>query len=141
MLKKIFQSPLFNVVLVLGLGLIMLSEKYSGHLPAWFDIDPMVLGIPILILVGIIPFYNLMNPNEKIKPSVLPMELREEDEGMQWLTYKATRSVYVFFALFIPPAIALIAYLNEIVYLPIIVLIFMGVSQYLIYWVQMRRHI
>ncbi|KIL51331.1 hypothetical protein KP77_08430 [Jeotgalibacillus alimentarius] len=141
MLKKIFHSPVFNIVLVIGLGLIMLSEKYSSVMPAWYKIDSMVLGIPILILLGSIPIYNRINPQNKIKPQIIPMELREEDEGMQWLTFKATRSVYVFFALIIPPAIALTAYFNHVIYLPVLILTAMGVIQYAIYWVHMRRHI
>ena len=67
------------------------------------------------------------------------MELREEDEGMQWLTFKATRKVYIFFAFAIPTGIALTAYLHHIPYVPIILLIGMGVVQYLIYWFQMKR--
>jgi hypothetical protein len=139
MLKKTFQSPLFNAVLITGLGIIMIGDHYSAHVPEWFAVDPMVLGIPILIMMGIIPFYNKRNPQDPIKPSVIPLELREEDEGMQWLTFKATRKVYIFFAFAVPIGIALTAYLNHIPYFAIILLIAMGVVQYLIYWFQMKR--
>ncbi|WP_227396253.1 hypothetical protein [Jeotgalibacillus aurantiacus] len=141
MLKRIFQSPLFNVMLVAGLGLVMLSEQYSDQMPVWFKVDSMVLGVPILILLGLIPIYNWRNPQNKIKPQILPMELREEDEGMQWLTFKATRSVYVFYALAIPPSIAITAYFHEIIYIPVLILMLLGTVQYLIYWGFMRRHI
>lgn len=139
-LKRTFQSPLFNVVLILGLGIIMIGNYYSEHVPAWLKIDPMVLGIPILIMIAVIPLYNKRNPEDPIKPQIIPMEMREEDEGMQWLTFKATRKVYIFFALSIPVAIALTAYFNHIPYLPIILFIVMGVAQYLIYWFQMKRY-
>jgi hypothetical protein len=139
-LKRTFQSPLFNIVLVLGLGIIMIGNYYSEHVPAWLKIDPMVLGIPILIMIAVIPLYNKRNPGDPIKPQIIPMEMREEDEGMQWLTFKATRKVYIFFALSIPVAIALTAYFNHIPYLPIILFIVMGVAQYLIYWFQMKRY-
>lgn len=140
MLKKTFQSPLFNIVLIFGLGIIMIGNHYSERVPAWLNIDPMVLGIPILIMIAIIPLYNRRNPEDPIKASLIPMEMREEDEGMQWLTYKATRKVYIFFALSIPVAIALTAYFNHIPYLPIVLFIVMGVSQYLIFWIQMKRY-
>ncbi|WP_374055775.1 hypothetical protein [Rossellomorea sp. FM04394] len=139
MLKKIFQSPLFNAVLIIGLGIIMLGDHYADHIPDWLVVDSMVLGIPILIMMAIIPIYNRRHPGNRIKPSVIPMELREEDEGMQWLTFKATRKVYTFFAFAIPIGIALTAYLHHIPYFPIILLIGMGVVQYLIYWFQMKR--
>ena len=139
-LKRTFQSPLFNIVLILGLGIIMIGNYYSEHVPGWIKIDPMVLGVPILIMIAIIPLYNKRNPGDPIKPRILPMEMREEDEGMQWLTFKATRKVYIFFALFIPVAIALTAYFNHIPFLPIILFIVMGVAQYLIYWFQMKRY-
>jgi hypothetical protein len=140
MLKKIFQSPLFNVTLVLGLGFIMLGNHYSEYVPAWMIVDPLVLGIPILVLLLAIPIYNLINPKDRVKPSLIPMEFKEEDEGLQWITYKATRKVYIFFALFLPIAIAITAYLNHIPYLPIILLTGMAVIQYAIYWYEHKKH-
>ncbi len=140
MLKKIFQSPLFNCVLIAALGIIMLGEHYASDMPSWLTIDPMVLGVPILILIAIIPIYNKKNPKDKIKPTLIPMEFKEEDEGLQWITFKATRKVYIFFATFIPIAIALIAYFNHIPYFSIILLIFMGVVQYILFWFELRKH-
>ncbi|MGM0845663.1 MAG: hypothetical protein ACQEUT_11850 [Bacillota bacterium] len=139
MLKRTYQSPLFNCLLILCFGLIMIGEHYAAHVPAWLIIDPMVLGIPILIIIAIIPIYNRRYPDDKIKPSVIPMELREEDEGMQWLTFKATRKVYIFYAFAIPVGIALISYFNKVPYFSIILLAVMGIAQYLIYWVQMKK--
>ncbi|WP_226672053.1 hypothetical protein [Rossellomorea aquimaris] len=138
MLKKIFQSPIFNVVLIIGLGLVMIGDHYAEHIPAWLVVDPMVLGVPILILMALIPIYNKRHPTSRIKPSVIPMEMREEDEGMQWLTFKATRKVYIFFAFAIPIGIALTAYLQHIPYLPVVLFSVMGAMQYLIYWFQMK---
>jgi hypothetical protein len=140
LLKKMYQSPWFNSVLILCFGLIMVGEYYSTHIPTWLIIDPMVLGIPILIILAVIPFYNRRNPHNPVKPSIIPMELREEDEGMQWITFKATRNVYIFYAFAIPLAIALTAYLNRIPYFPILLLIVMGVAQYLIYWFQLKKY-
>jgi hypothetical protein len=135
-----YQSPLFNSFLILCFGLIMIGEHYSVHFPSWMIINPMVLGIPLLFIIALIPFYNKRNPNEPIKPSIIPMELREEDEGMQWITFKATRKVYIFYAFSIPFGIALTAYLNHITYFPIVLLVVMGVSQYIIYWSHMKKY-
>ncbi|MGD6818610.1 hypothetical protein [Metabacillus sp. 84] len=140
MLKKIFQSPLFNALLLAGLGIIMVGNHYSEYVPPWIILDPMVLGIPILVLLGVIPFYNRKNPENPIKPSILPMEFREADEGQQWITFKATRKVYIFFASFIPVAIAVTAYLSHLPYMPVILLAVMGIAQYLIYWRELRRY-
>ncbi|WP_113927946.1 hypothetical protein [Bacillus sp. P14.5] len=139
MLKRTYQSPLFNCLLIFCFGLIMIGEHYAADIPSWLIIDPMVLGVPILIIIAIIPFYNRRNPEDKIKPSVIPMELREEDEGMQWLTFKATRKVYIFYAFAIPFGIALTAYFNHVPYFSIILLAVMGIVQYLIYWLQMKK--
>ncbi|MTH55414.1 hypothetical protein GKZ89_18640 [Bacillus mangrovi] len=140
MLKKIFQSPLFNAMLIGMLGLIMIGNHYPECVPAWLVLDPMVLGIPILILLVFIPFYNKKHPADRIKPTLMPMEFREEDEGQQWITFKATRKVYIFFASIIPVAIATTAYLNHLPYLPVVLLAAMGVTQYVIYWTELRKH-
>lgn len=140
MLKKMYQSPLFNSFLILCFGLIMMGEHYSDYVPSWIIIDPMVLGIPILIIIAIIPFYNKRYPHDAVKASIIPMELREEDEGVQWITFKATRKVYIFYTFAIPIGIALTAYLNHIVYFPIILLAVMGTLQYIIYWTSMNKY-
>lgn len=140
MLKKVFESPIFNVILILGLGLVMLGEHYARYIPGWMAIDPLVLGIPILLMLAAIPFYNRKNPQDPIKATLIPMEFKEDDEGLQWITYKATRKVYIFFAVFTPVGIFLTAYYNAISYLPIILLTVMGVAQYLIYWIEIRKY-
>ncbi|MFD2212275.1 hypothetical protein [Metabacillus endolithicus] len=140
MLKRIFQSPIFNALLVLGLGIIMLGNHYSDDVPNWLKVDPLVLGIPILILISAIPINNMKNPKNKVKPSLIPMEFKEEDEGLQWITYKATRKVYIFFASFLPIAIALTAYLNHIPYFPVILLTGMAIVQYVLFWLEHKKH-
>ncbi|PYF01767.1 hypothetical protein [Ureibacillus chungkukjangi] len=140
MLKKVYQSPLFNAALILGLGVIMLGNHYSEDVPNWMNIDPLVLGIPILVLLLAIPINNLKNPKDKVKPTLIPMEFKEEDEGLQWITYKATRKVYIFFASSLPFAIALTAYFNHIPYFPIILLTGMGIIQYILFWFEHKKH-
>ncbi|UGB28752.1 hypothetical protein [Metabacillus sp. B2-18] len=140
MLKRIFQSPIFNALLVLGLGIIMLGNHYSDDVPSLLKIDPLVLGVPILILILAIPINNMKNPKNKVKPSLIPMEFKEEDEGLQWITYKATRKVYIFFASFLPIAIALTAYLNHIPYFPVILLTGMAIVQYVLFWLEHKKH-
>jgi hypothetical protein len=140
MLKKIYQSPLFNAILILGLGLIILGNYYTDHVPNWMNIDPLVLGIPILVLLLAIPIHNVKNPKDKVKPTLIPMEFKEDDEGLKWITYKATRKVYIFYASFIPIAIALTSYFNDIPYFPIILLAGMGVIQYFLFWYEHKKY-
>ncbi|WP_226665234.1 hypothetical protein [Metabacillus litoralis] len=140
MLNRIFQSPLFNSILILCFGVVMLGNHYTNEVPNWMNLDPLVLGIPILLLIAFIPIYNMRNPKNKVKASLIPMEFKEEDEGLQWITYKATRKVYIFFASFIPIAIALTAYLKDFPYFPIILLVAMGIVQYLIFWLELIKH-
>lgn len=140
MLKKIFQSPIFNVFLIICMGLIILSKYYSEFMPEWLQIHPLLLVIPLCILIVMIPIYNKRNPKDRFQPQIVPLEMREEDEGLQWITYKATRKVYIFFALFIPVAILLTALLREVPYFPIILLCIMGVIQYVIFYLEMKRN-
>ncbi|WP_026560403.1 hypothetical protein [Bacillus sp. J37] len=140
MLKSIYQSPIFNAVLLLVFGMIMLGNHYSDDVPSWLNVDPLVLGIPILILILAIPLHNMKNPKNKVKPTLIPMEFKEQDEGLQWITYKATRKVYIFFASFLPIAIALTAYLNHIPYFPVILLTGMAIVQYLVFWLEHKKH-
>jgi hypothetical protein len=127
------------MILILGFGVILLGEHYD-HVPKWLSVDPYVLVIPIFILLGIIPIYNWRNPNDRIKPTLIPMEFKEEDEGLQWITFKATRKVYIFYAVFMPFAIAITAYLNHISYIPLILLTIMGMTQYFIFWYEVKKH-
>ncbi|MBM7648563.1 hypothetical protein JOC78_001509 [Bacillus ectoiniformans] len=140
MLKKVFQSPLFNALLILSFGLILLGEHFKNEVPSWLNIDPFVLIIPLFLLMGLIPIHNRKNPNDRIKPTLMPMEFKEEDEGLKWITFQATRKVYIFFASSMPFAIASVAYLHHIPYYPLLLLIGLGVIQYLIYWYEIRKY-
>ena len=83
MVKKILQSPFFNVVLIVAFGIVMLGKYYTEHVPSWMNVNPLILTILIFVLIFVIPFYNLKNPKNKIKSTLVPVEFKEEDEGLQ----------------------------------------------------------
>ncbi|WP_338752737.1 hypothetical protein [Bacillus sp. FJAT-52991] len=141
MLKKMYQSPFFNIALIVGFGLAILSDYYGEKLPDWLYINRWYTVIPIFLVILIVPIHNLFAKKEnRVKPQLLPMELREEDEGMRWVMSKATRKVYVFFVFAVPLSAILAAKYHHIVYLPVIIILFLGIMQYLIFWYEVRKY-
>ncbi|MFT4415863.1 hypothetical protein ACLM5H_18550 [Fredinandcohnia humi] len=139
MLKKILRSPLFNILLLILLGLALLKEYFPTEAPIHLQLPPWVLLIPILVLLLLIPLHNVRSPKDKIKPTLLPMEFLEEDEGLKWITLKATRKVYIFYVFAIPVSMLLIALFQHLTYFPILLLAGIGAVQYAIYWQEVRK--
>ncbi|KAA0544639.1 hypothetical protein FZW96_19720 [Bacillus sp. BGMRC 2118] len=139
MIKKIFQSPLFNAALLLLMGLALLREYFPTIAPAQLQLSPWVLIVPIFLLTLFIPIHNRIHPKEKVKPTLIPMEFREEDEGLKWMTLKGTRRVYIFYVFSIPLAMLLVSLFQHIPYFSVLLLAVIGATQYIIYWFEVRK--
>lgn len=123
------------------LMLIYMGLIYVGVQENW---PPDILFYPFLLIMGLyfglLCIHNKRHPERKIKwITYIPYELREEDEGMQWVTYKATRKVYIFYYFAIPPSIVIVTFVTFIPYLEIWLLVSFGVIQYFIYWYETRK--
>ncbi|MBO1002206.1 hypothetical protein ACFSKI_06380 [Pseudogracilibacillus auburnensis] len=137
MLERILRSPIVMIVMLIYLGIF-----YVGIQEGWpfnFLIYPFI--IIFVGYFGLLFIHNKKYPNRKIKfISFIPYELREEDEGLQWITYKATRKVYIFYYYAIPFGIVFVTFFQPFIpYFPIWLLVAFGVIQYLIYWFEMKK--
>jgi hypothetical protein len=86
-------------------------------------------------------YNNKKFPHKQIDlHSYAPHEFREDDEGLQWVTFKACRKVYLFYYFAIPVGISLVAvYYNSIPLFGVWVLVLFGVIQNFIYWFEIRK--
>lgn len=136
MLEKILRSPLIMIVLIIYVGIVFVGfqEEWNENLLLY----PFI--ILFLIYSGFILFHNKKHPENPIKwMSFIPYELREEDEGMQWVTFKATRKVYIFYTFALPFGIILFTFFNDMIpYFTTWLLVGFGVIQYSIYWFEIR---
>lgn len=141
MLEKIVKSPISSALILISLGYLLLQQTAKEQLPVTIvqmGIWPALI-FPLLWVVLLI-IHNLRAPNKKAKANhFFPPELREEDEGHQWITYKACRKVYIFYYFALPGAILAITIIQSIPYFPLLVLVLLGVGQHLIYWSEIRK--
>src|SRR5690625_4491882 len=93
------------------------------------------------IYIALVVIHNHRNPDKKIGLiTFIPYELREDDEGIQWYTFKATRKVYIFYSMAIPLCIIAITFFQDIIpYFPVWLFILLGTIQVSIYWFEIRK--
>lgn len=137
MLEKILRSPIMMMVLLIMIGIVFIGslEGWDFKLYYYPFIGFMVLYFAVLF------YHNRKNPEQKIKVfTMVPYELREDDEGLQYMSFKAMRKVYIFYAFALPLGIFLVVALQNIIpYFAIWLLVVMGCVQYLLYWFEMRK--
>lgn len=137
MLERILRSPLLMIVVLIFVGVL-----YVGIQEDWSE-DLLFYPFMIFLLLyfGLVLYHNKRNPEKKMKwITFTPYELREEDEGMQWITFKAARKVYIFYAFAIPFGIVLFTMFHRFIpHFTIWMLVAFGVIQYFIYWFEIRK--
>lgn len=96
----------------------------------------LVLVIVLALTYGtLILLYNHRHPKAPIRYfGLLPPELKEEDEGMQAFTAKATRRVYIFHATFLPIFGMAYAYLLPPPLIVLAGITFLTLGHFVIYW-------
>src|SRR5699024_7807937 len=122
MTEKILRSP-FMMMLIL----IMVGVVFVGASEDWpFELYYLPFVIIMVIYFILLFYHNKKHPDQRIRVfTIVPYELREEDEGMQYITFKAMRKVYIFYAFTIPLGIFLIAALQPVIpYFTICLLVF-----------------
>lgn len=111
MLERFLRSPLVPIIILVGLGgAFVVKQEHLQYRPliTW----PLFTFIIIYFLLIVI--HNRRNKDRKIKLyTFVPYELREEDEGMQWITFKACRKIYIFYYFAIPVGILLAVFFAE----------------------------
>ncbi|WP_051428391.1 hypothetical protein [Bacillus sp. J33] len=150
MSEKVLRSPIWSLVFVWSAGIIYilmslgrnanLSEKIQSVFMGILPILAILVLLFIALWAGMISNYNQKNPKRKISLfTVVPLEFRDEDEGMQWLTNKACRKVYMFFWSALPLSYVFLFFLSDVPYVPIAVIMFLATGQFLIYWSEIRK--
>lgn len=140
MMERFLRSPFTMSLFLIGVGLIcgfsMLTES-RGYLFSY-----VVAGFAFftIIYLGLLVYHNYKNPHRKISIfTYIPYEFKEEDEGHQYITYRACRKVYIYYYFAIPLAIALLAVFNNFQWMPIFLLVGLGLGQYITYWSEIRK--
>lgn len=142
MLEKLLRAPVFQVLLLSLVGIIVVERNYSLKILEsleGFPLKYIFIGIVILWII-LTYIYNYKNQEEKFNLfTLLPTEFREDDEGMKWITLRACKKVYIYYSFAIPLGIGLILYFSDWNITPFIVLIVLGLGQYLVYWMEIKK--
>lgn len=138
MLERFLKSPFIAVASLLFLGFLFISKDEGWSYTTYIVIPFLVFTF---VFCGLVLYNNKRFPDKKVKLiTYIPYELREEDEGMQWITFKACRKVYIFYYFAVPIGILLVSnFHNKIPHFTIGLLVIFGVIQYLIYWFEIRK--
>jgi hypothetical protein len=143
MLSKMARSPFWSLVfifeLVIFYFLITLIEQQPLK-SVLTSILGLIIFVSFIIWILSIRAYNKQNPTKKISMlSVIPVEFRDDDEGMEWLTNRATRKVYVFFYNALPAAFILLIFFPQVEWLPIMIILLLAICQFLIFWLEIKK--
>ena len=138
MLTRIMRSPLLSTTLFLGiLGLFyLLKIMLSGELSSTMGrIYCAIFFVPLSALwVMLVSTYNRRNPKDRINVwAVIPFELREVDEGQQWITFKACRNVYIYYSYCLPIAAGTVILIPPNSVHTLIIFGLLGLGQFLVY--------
>ncbi len=136
------RAPVFQILLLSLVGIIVVERNYSLKILEsleGFPLKYIFIGIVILWII-LTYIYNYKNQEEKFNLfTLLPTEFREDDEGMKWITLRACKKVYIYYSFAIPLGIGLILYFSDWNITPFIVLIVLGLGQYLVYWMEIKK--
>ncbi|QFF99658.1 hypothetical protein PB01_12890 [Psychrobacillus glaciei] len=122
------------------------SFSYSIQLEA-LEGGIMFLIIPVFLVMVIIlsiklSKYNKENPSKKLSVwGNKPLEYMEDDEAWQMITRKATQKVYTFFTWSLPFSALFHLLIPTSQLLIIINIVALSFAQYIIYYVNVRRHV
>ncbi|WP_096440053.1 hypothetical protein [Alteribacter populi] len=142
MLERFIRSPISMMLFfaaLIGVIYMVHYQSVSNNVESVITLCFLILALVFIVLIL---FHNKRNPDRRISwKSWTPYELKEEDEGQQWVTFRACRKVYIFYYFALPIGAAVIAFTQHVAYMPLVVLLAMGVIQYTIYWLEERKYL
>jgi hypothetical protein len=140
MMERFLRSPFTMSIFLIGLAMIYSLSIVMEQRDELFIIISIAFAIFVSIYFGVMVYYNRKFPARKFRIfTLIPYELKEEDEGHQYITYRACRKVYIYYYFAIPPAIVIVSLFKEIELLPVIVLTVLGIGQYFIFWSEVKK--
>lgn len=137
------RSPLWQIVITLTLfPLFMLAAYSKQHDTQEFnqlDAAVLIAAACVLLFIGIytvmLVVYNRRHPSTKVSVfGISPVELKDEDEGMQMLTARATRAVYTYHTVTLPLLGFALLYLPSSIYTTLTGLMLLLLGHYVVYW-------
>ena len=137
------RSPLWQIIITLALFPLFMLVAYSKQhdTQAFNQLDAAVLTVAGLVffLVGLytamLVSYNRKHPSTKVSVfGISPVELKDEDEGMQMLTSRATRAVYTYHTVALPLLGLALVYLPSSIYTSLAGLMILLLGHYIVYW-------
>ncbi|UHA72236.1 hypothetical protein [Paenibacillus sp. 481] len=134
-LSKMISSPLFTIIYLVTIGafiLLMQSQNFVQQSPALLMI---LRGLLIVFAIAMIASCW----KRPLSHFFLPLEFREEDEGQQWITYRACRKVYIYYYVAIPVAIIISLLFSHVNFVPLLVLFALAIGQFFVYWLEIRK--
>ncbi|HEK9101342.1 hypothetical protein KFD70_03710 [Bacillus pfraonensis] len=142
MLQKLIKSPIVPLFLFILLVTFFIFSLYNPQ-----DEKQLLARICLFLLTALtfiwtilIRYYNQKHPENRIRFSgLLPSEFLDMDEGQQWVTHKACRNVYIFFSVGLPVTAGICFLFSEFVLTPFFAIGFLGIGQYLVYWLTVRK--
>lgn len=139
MLERIVRSP---YTMTYFLGFMMLALYDTSQNREWYPLWSALLLAGLIVYIGMILLHNKRHPDQKIKlVTLIPYELKENDEGQQWVTNRACRKVYIFYYFAIPAAALLFIAFPYFPEIPLIVMFVMGTVQYFIYSYEVNKYL
>lgn len=139
MIERFLRSPFTMGLFLIGIGLIYAVGMITRNSEYFFL---AIIGFALFTIsyFGLMMYYNNKYPERKIAVfTYIPYELKEEDEGHQYITYRACRKVYIYFYFAIPCAIVLVTVFKDIEWIPIFVLTGLGLGQFFTYWSEIKK--
>lgn len=139
MIERFLRSPLTISLFLIGMGLIYAFGIYTEKTDV-FTFVSIGFALFVIIYFGLMIYYNNKYPDRKIKMfTYIPYELKEEDEGHQYITYRACRKVYIYYYYAIPIAIVLVTMFRFVEWIPVFVLAALGLGQYITFWTEIKK--
>lgn len=139
-MERFLRSPFTMSVFLIGLAAIysvsIVLEQQNYMTTTIF----IAYAFFVIIYFGTMVYFNRKYPDRKIRIlTFIPYELKEEDEGQQYITYRACRKVYIYYYFAIPAAIVAVALFRKAELLPVITLTVLGIGQYFIFWSEVKK--
>ncbi|MEK3734173.1 MULTISPECIES: hypothetical protein [Paenibacillus] len=143
-MNKLLRSPFWSVLSMVIITLFMIIKIEAQRLPTWlYTLSYAALAVCFIFILSwlvAVLIHNRRHPKQKVKWHLFyPVEFREEDEGMRWLTYMACRKVYIMFYVALPLILLVLFLFPEHRSLPVLLIGALAVSQYCMYWSVIRK--
>ncbi|URT68952.1 hypothetical protein [Cytobacillus firmus] len=139
-MERFLRSPFTMSVFLIGLAVIYSMSIVLEQRNNMTTIIFVAYAIFVIIYFGTMVYFNRKFPDRKIRIlTFIPYELKEEDEGHQYITYRACRKVYIYYYFAIPAAIVAVSLFRKVELLPVITLTVLGIGQYFIFWSEVKK--